>query len=135
MTIGYGATNISIISKFLTHNGEDNGIVEWIYFDVKENKFVDKNHYFRMRKQMVEIPKQQLGRGEGEFKTKTAIDDNFALHYKAKMAAHPRSKFGKATGEDGKFLRENKQHHLDIVTKIAELFSKAQRQFLKDILC
>ena len=58
------------MSKFLTHNGEDDGIVEWIYLDVKENKFVDKNHYFRMRRQMVDLPIKQLEQGKGEYKTR-----------------------------------------------------------------
>ena len=44
---------------------------------------------------------QQLEQGKGEFKTKTAIKDNFKLNYRAKMAAHPRSKFGKAIAGEG----------------------------------
>ena len=132
MTIGYGATDRSIMSKFLTHNGEDDGIVEWIYLDVKENKFVDKNHYFRMRRQMVDLPIKQLEQGKGEYKTKKAIKDNFKLNYRAKMAAHPMSKFGRAiAGEGGKFLRENKEHHQDIVQRVSKLFLDAIKVVLE----
>jgi hypothetical protein len=132
MTIGYGATDYSMIPKFLTHNGETNGIVTWVYVDLTNNQIISSRDYFQNKEHLLNIPMKNLDNIKSEIskeeykQRKQTLEQNFKLLFMSNMAAHPVSKFGKAIKHSNIMtLMEKKIHHHQIASIISELFKKA----------
>lgn len=132
MTIGYGATDYSMIPKFLTHNGETNGIVSWVYFDTINNQMISSRVYFQNKEHLLDIPLKNLDDIKSEIskeeykQRKEKLELNFKQLFSSKMAAHPVSKFGKAVKHSNvPTLMEKKIHHHNIASIISNLFKKA----------
>jgi len=132
MTIGYGATHFSMVPKFLTHNGETNGINPWVYVDIEKNEIISARTYFQNKEYLLDLPLKNLDEIKHEISKENyderveLLEINFKSLFMSKMGAHPISKLGKAIrASNVKSLVNKPEIHHDIASKVATLFNKA----------